>query len=130
MKKALLIITGAFAGVGLFAMGVICLIYLTSSNGVSVDVRNDSKAVLHNVAVFLPGLPNSGKYYDLSPGESVVSGMPTRMRLAFRVVFDAGEHHYEVPAQMRLLPFGNYSVFISIDDRMQISIRSSHFMGV
>jgi len=129
MKKLSLLFAGAVLGVVIFLAGVICLIYLTSSNTVSIDVRNDSKAGLHNVALVLPGLPISGQPDELSLGQSFGSGLPVRTKLTFRILFGSNRQHYDILWQIRLLPFGSYYVLMTIDDRMQVSIRTSWFMG-
>jgi hypothetical protein len=54
---------------------------------------------------------------EMLPGQSFGPGLRSRMKLAFRVVFDAAGRHYDVLTEMHLLPFGNYSVFITIDDQ-------------
>jgi|SRR5580700_8988790 hypothetical protein len=128
MKKLLVISAGVGLGGVIVLTGIICLIYLTSSSTVSIDVRNDSKAVLHNVTLILPDWPDT-RMDEMLPGQSFGPGMPSRMKMSFRVVFDDGGHHYDVPAQVRLLPFGSYTLFITIDDHMQVSVRTIHFMG-
>jgi hypothetical protein len=60
---------------------------------------------------------------DMPPGIAHAN-VETRTKLPIRVVFDAGGRHYDVPAELRLAPFGPFVVSISIGREMQISIKT------
>jgi hypothetical protein len=122
VKKLLLVLGGIVVGTFIFLSAVVCLIYLTSANQISFEVANDSKTVLHNVTLIVPGIPDS-RMEEMLPGQSFGPGMPARRKVAFRVLFDADGQHYEIPAKVRALPFGLWTVWVHIDDRMQISVK-------
>ena len=123
MKKALLSLAGAALGVVVLVSAILCLMYLTSSNKVTFDVGNESKAVLHNVTLIASGLPDS-RMEEMLPGQSFVVGMRLRNKVTFRVQFDSDGNHYDLPAEVRLFPFGLWTVWVRVGDRMQISIKT------
>jgi hypothetical protein len=133
VRKLFLILAGLVVGVGIFATGVICVIYLTSSNTIgAVEIRNNSKVVVGYVELAGSGWSCS-LMPEVLPGQSLSGGclgMPSRMKLPFRLIFYAEGRRYDRPAQVHLLPFGDYNVIVTIDDQMQISVRTIYFMGV
>ncbi len=122
MKKLWLVLGGVILGVVIFIGAIVCLVCLTSANQISFEVANDSKTVLHNVTLIVPGIPDSHAE-EILPTGSFGTAMPARTKVAFRVLFDADGHHYEFPAQVRALPFGLWTVWARIDDRMQMTVK-------
>jgi hypothetical protein len=123
VKKLLLVFGGIAVGTFVFLSAIVGLIYLTSANEINFEVANDSKTVLHNVTLVVPGIPDS-RMEEMLPGQSFGPGMAARRKVAFRVLFDANGQHHELPAEVRALPFGLWTVWVHIDDRMQISVKT------
>ena len=128
MKKFLIVVAGVALGAATLGAGAITLLWLFCDNGVSINVRNASGVPLQKVAVVVPNAAFSGYPSDMEPGTEFVFGtddtMKPHTKLPLRVIFDAAGHHYEVPAQIRLAPFGSYYVSISINEHMQVSFNT------
>ena len=129
MKKFPIVIAGVVLGAAILVVGAATLLWLFCDNSVSINVRNSSGISLQHVAVVVPGSAFSGYPSDMESGTEFVFGTddtmkPRRKPLQLRVVFDAGGHHYEVPAALRLAPFGSYLVDISIDQQLQVSVKA------
>jgi hypothetical protein len=120
VKKLLLVLAGIAVGTFIFLSAIVGLICLTSANQISFEVANDSKIVLHNVTVIVPGIRDT-RIEEMQPTGSFGPAIPARFKVAFRVAFDANGQHYDYPVQVRALPFGLWTVWVHIDDHMQIS---------
>ncbi len=118
-KKLLVVFVGIAAGLVIFLGAIVCLIYLTSVNQITFEVANDSKTVLHNVTLMVPGIPDS-RMEEMLPTASFGPALPARRKVSFRVAFDADGRHYEVPGEVRALPFGLWTAWIHINDQMQV----------
>src|SRR4051794_34481013 len=105
----------------------VVLIYIGSSDTVSVHVRNESEMPLQNLILSLPGLGGSGvgRTEDLLPGQSEgPTAVDIRVKFPFRLEFDAAGQHHDVPAQFRFVPLGSYALFVTVGPQMQVSFRT------
>ena len=127
MKRFLTIVAGVILGAGILGAGALALLWLFCDNSVQIDLCNDSGVSLQKVAVTLPANAFSPSPKDMDPGGGTTfntGDMKPRTTLPLRVTFDAAGHHYDVPSQLRLAPFGSYYVSIRIDAQMQVSCKA------
>ncbi len=128
MKKLSLIASGVLLGVVILLAAVICLDWMTSSNQITFEVANDSNTVLHNVSVIIPGIPDT-RMEEMQPTASFGPAIPARMKVSLQVTFEANGQHYDYPIELRALPFGLWTFWVRIDDRMQISVKRYGMFG-
>lgn len=129
MKRFLTIVAGIILGAIILGAGAITLLWVFCDNSVSINVHNSSGVPLQKVAVIVPDSAFSGYPSDVEPGGVSAFGIadtlkPRMKKIPIRVAFDGGGHHYDVPTQLRLAPFGSYLVTICIDEHMQVSIKA------
>jgi hypothetical protein len=94
--------------------------WLTSSGNASVNVFNRSGTTLHNVVISSNGF--SGRSGDIESGTYFAFSADTQMSFRFSLAFDASGRHYDLPAHIRLPPFGDYLISAYIDDQMRLSV--------
>jgi hypothetical protein len=128
VKKLSLIVSGGLLGVVILLAAMICLDWLTSANQITFQVANDSNTVLHNVSVIIPGIPDT-RMEEMQPTASFGPAIPARLKVALRVAFDANGQHYDYPIQVRALPFGLWTFWVHIDDRLQITVKRYGMFG-
>ena len=97
------------------------LAWLTTGTNASVNIWNRSHTTLRNIVISVPG--RSETFASMAPGDSAAFSAGPRVAFDVRVTFDAEGHHYDVPSRIHLLPFGEFGVLISIDDRMRVSVK-------
>ncbi len=125
MKKCVTIIAGVVVAGAIIGVGTLCVLSLCFGNNVSINVSNRFGVALRNVAVMVAGSPFSGRPEDMAPETDFAFATNPQIRFPIRVVFDAAGRHHDVPATLRLPPFGAFIVSITIDQRMHVSFKTS-----
>jgi hypothetical protein len=122
VRKFLIILAGVTVGAAVFAGGAFAILLLLTSDDVSINLKNNSGTQLHNIAVIIPNSPFSHSSPELSPGDEFDFSADRHTKLAMRVVFDAGGRHYNIPAEIRLPPVGDFVVIVGINESFQFVV--------
>ena len=122
MRKFLIILVGVIVGAVVFGAGAFAILLLITRDDVSIDLRNSSGTNLHNVAVIIRNSPWNDSTDDMPPGGSMGFAVDRHTRLPIRVVFDAGGRHYDLAAEVRLPPVGDFVVIVTINEHLQLTI--------
>jgi hypothetical protein len=123
LQTMLKIVAALAAGAVAIAIIIACIQSLFFGNNTSINTDNRSGALLHNLAVVVPGSVFSGRPHEMAPGDSDVFSASTQMVMPIRVTFDTDGDHHEVSKRVILPPLGAYMIMISIDEHLRVSIK-------